>query len=235
MDEAVLPVEAVSPGVLAEYVYRAEAKLPPADAQEYMWRVRREAAALPDVTTAPVSFQPSTTSAFDALRLPDLPPCPTGCGLSDAHEMQVLAEFADARQYLVHVEASHTVPRSMVVPKLGDEDGWRKVFAVTPPTVGMLLQMDQIMTRRLLHTMLHWLEDSDDTHPPRLSRLRGAWVYALLARLDKPLLADMDACVREIFRWCWHARDVLASTGDDVDTLNVVLCVCGFFGQGEGA
>ena len=232
MDDAVLPVDAVSPEVLAEYTYRANAQLPPADAQEYLWRVRHEAAALPDVTAVAIaSLPPPAPTTIHDIFLPDLLPFPADRGLTAAQAMEITSDFADVRQYLVHVETSYSIPRTMVVPKLGDEDGWRKVFASTPPHVRTLVQMDQIMTRRLLHTMLHWLED-DDVDVPALSRLRAVWLYALLARLDKPLLADMDACVRDIFRWCWRARSLAPSTAN-IDALNAVLCICGFFGQGE--
>ncbi|OQR96344.1 hypothetical protein THRCLA_07312 [Thraustotheca clavata] len=228
MEGAVLPVVTATPEVLALYKFRFDANLPPSDAQEYLWRVRQEAETIPDITTVPIDKItktleiPSVSDTF----LPELPPCSTEKQLGEAESMEILSEFADIRQYLVHIEASYNIPRRMQVCKLSDEDGWRRIFQSTAPHVNILLQMDQIMTRKLLHTMLHWIEED----AINLSRLRGVWIYALLARLDKPLLAEMDACVRDIFRWCWKMRNLVDG---DVETLNVILCICSFFGQGE--
>ncbi|KAF0718336.1 Aste57867_1755 [Aphanomyces stellatus] len=244
----VLPVADVSPEVLCEYEARAAAQCPPADAQEYMWRVRFEAASLPDITNAHVVVAHPTPNTLRALFLPELPPFPTQLALSSAARMQVLSEFADLRQYLIHVEATLVARPSRLdnldFPKMSEEAQWRAFFRKNPPAVKVLLQMDQVLTQRLLHTMMNWLDDDNsedevadgaatgaDT-PPRFSRLRAVWLYGLLARLEKPLVADMDACVRQIFRWCWMTRST-ALTTTERESLNVLVCICDFFGQGE--
>ncbi|ETV95795.1 hypothetical protein H310_10850 [Aphanomyces invadans] len=239
MDASVLPVADVPAAVLREYQARAAAQCPPTDAQEYMWRVRMEAASIPDVTTASVTIASVQPNTLQALFLPSLPPYPAHLALSRAARMQVLAEFADLRQYLAHVEAT-LVARpirldNVPFPKMSEEAQWRAFFLRHPPTVKVLLQMDQVLTQRLLQTVAHWLDDST---APSLSRLRAVWAYGLLARLEKPLVADMDACVRQIFRWCWdmrhkHHSATAVDNTHERDSLNVLICICDFFGQGD--
>ncbi|RHY01832.1 hypothetical protein DYB36_008852 [Aphanomyces astaci] len=239
MDNGVLPVADVPADVLREYQARAAAQCPPTDAQEYMWRVRFEAASIPDITTSAVvipSVQPNT---LQKLFLPTLPPFPVHLTLSPAARMQVLSEFADLRQYLTYVEATlaarPTRLDNIPFPKMSDEAHWRAFFLENAPTVKVLLQMDQVLTQRLLHTMVHWMDDDQDGAAETMSRLRAVWTYGLLARLEKPLVADMDACVRQIFRWCWDLRHRNQARNDhrERSSLNVLVCICDFFGQGE--
>jgi Survival motor neuron (SMN) interacting protein 1 (SIP1) len=49
------------------------------------------------------------------------------------------------------------------------------------PTVSLLLQFDQVLALKLLHHHAAWL------HSKQLSKARAAWIYALLARLTKPV------------------------------------------------
>ncbi|CAK4627287.1 hypothetical protein LEN26_014672 [Aphanomyces euteiches] len=239
MDEnqGVLPVANIPLDVVREYKARVAAQFPPADAQEYMWRVRNEAASLPDVTTADVVIAQPKPNTLQALFLPTLPPFPAHLALSPAARMQVLSEFADLRQYLNYVEATLVARQdrldNLTFPKMSEEAQWRAFFTANSPAVKVLLQMDQVLTQRLLYTMLNWLEDTDNAEDiPRVSRLRAVWLYGLLARLEKPLVAEMDACVRDIFRWCWIARDT-TPTDSERECLNVLVCICDFFGQGE--
>jgi gem associated protein 2 len=53
------------------------------------------------------------------------------------------------------------------------------------PIVPLLLQMDQVMIRAVLHHLVFFL-----TEGFRLSEQHAAWIYALLARLEKPIHRD---------------------------------------------
>jgi Survival motor neuron (SMN) interacting protein 1 (SIP1) len=53
----------------------------------------------------------------------------------------------------------------------------------TAPSVSLLLQFDQVLALKLLHHHAAWL------HSKQLSKARAAWIYALLARLTKPVSA----------------------------------------------
>jgi len=80
------------------------------------------------------------------------------------------------------------------------------VYAVgTPPTPSLLLQFDQVMTQRVLSHHVQWLDTRS------LSVTRAAWIYALLARLEKPLFQDTVAVLRHLYRVCCQQRLALSS------------------------
>lgn len=87
---------------------------------------------------------------------------------------------------------------------------------------------------------------------------RGRWLYALLARLEKPLYRETAASIRQLYRRCCALRHQLSLTSDSVAlapqstgdaesdansavkfqntlaSLNVLISICGsYFGQGE--
>jgi len=92
-----------------------------------------------------------------------------------------------------------------------------------------------------------------------LTPARGRWLYALLARTEKPLHRDTASSIRQLYRRCCALRYQLSLTSgavplastasansaeDDANTavkfqnelasLNVLISICGsYFGQGE--
>ncbi|CAH0480849.1 unnamed protein product [Peronospora belbahrii] len=99
----------------------------------------------------------------------------------------------------------------------------------TPPHLRLLLQFDQVLTRRLLDYHATWLSDE----VMLLSRARAVWIYALLARLDKHVHAGVAATIRQILRRCWTLRCNLEAPSDiQLKSLNILIVITGcFFGQ----
>eukprot|EP00586_Coscinodiscus_wailesii_P023485 CAMPEP_0172520214 /NCGR_PEP_ID=MMETSP1066-20121228/291874_1 /TAXON_ID=671091 /ORGANISM="Coscinodiscus wailesii, Strain CCMP2513" /LENGTH=354 /DNA_ID=CAMNT_0013302935 /DNA_START=74 /DNA_END=1139 /DNA_ORIENTATION=- len=96
------------------------------------------------------------------------------------------------------------------------------------PTTKLLLQMDQVMTRRVL---LHHIDYICDGWC--LTEKRLAWVYALLARLEKPLHRDDDALLRRFLRECCRERAKMTERGKVLASLNVIIAIVGvYFEQG---
>ncbi|ETN17391.1 hypothetical protein PPTG_05204 [Phytophthora nicotianae INRA-310] len=120
---------------------------------------------------------------------------------------------------------------------MSDEEGWIGFFfgkpgtelSATPPHLRLLLQFDQVLTRRLLDYHAAWL--SEEMTP--LSRARAVWIYALLARLDKPVHASVAATIRQILRRCWTLRSELEAPPEiQLKSLNILIVIAGdFFGQ----
>ncbi|GLD94281.1 hypothetical protein PINS_up002892 [Pythium insidiosum] len=225
MMAAALPVDDESVDVEA-ILQRMKQGIPPADVQEYLWRVRLEAEGIPDVVVAtnvdPRQYDVKQTAnmpaidAFEAVVDPAMEP-------ADEWRQNLLAEFAELRQLIArwqeigppNVESDATDPSQAVplrtnVPRMNDQDGWHTFFFGrtpndseptdsapldhgTPPHLRLLLQFDQVLTRRLLAYHTNWLEDMS-----ALSRARAVWIYALLARLDKPAHADVAAMLRQL-------------------------------------
>lgn len=268
MMAAVLPVEgedAVDVRAIVERMQRGE---PPADVQEYLWRVRIEAEGIPDVVVADVDPR-----RFDSQQTANMPSIPELAAVDERLQPSVewkrelLADFAELRQLIVRWEAIGppktevlrggelpTVVARTNVPRMSDEDGWGVFFFGkasasdsqegsdgsenagrrdgTAPHLRLLLQFDQVLTRRLLEYHAGWLDSVES-----LSRARAVWVYALLARLDKPVHAEVAATIRQLLRRCWQLRNELGAQWGDGDsarelrlkTLNVLITVTGEF------
>jgi survival of motor neuron protein-interacting protein 1 len=91
----------------------------------------------------------------------------------------------------------------------------------------LIIQLDQVITRRLLEYQTEWLESEE------LSRARAVWIYALLARLDKPVYANVAATIRQLLRRCWELRGKIKDGKDTrLKPLNVIITLTGeFFSQ----
>eukprot|EP00581_Thalassiosira_minuscula_P014926 CAMPEP_0183730484 /NCGR_PEP_ID=MMETSP0737-20130205/32983_1 /TAXON_ID=385413 /ORGANISM="Thalassiosira miniscula, Strain CCMP1093" /LENGTH=510 /DNA_ID=CAMNT_0025962999 /DNA_START=9 /DNA_END=1541 /DNA_ORIENTATION=+ len=70
------------------------------------------------------------------------------------------------------------------------------------PTTSLLLQLDQVLTRRVFHHHVHYL--CEWNFP--LSKSRAAWMYALLARMEKPWHREECCAVRSVLRECCRRR-----------------------------
>ncbi|KAE8906154.1 hypothetical protein PF005_g6823 [Phytophthora fragariae] len=234
---------------------RMQQGLPPQDVQEYLWRVRIEAEGIPDVVVAP-DIDPRQFDAQQTRNMPTL----QSFGLEDTDperipddkwKRELLADFAELRQLIARWEAigppkaeTRTADSVLTeilrtkVPRMSDEDGWIAFFfgkpgaeaSATPPHLRLLLQFDQVLTRRLLDYHAAWLSEEEATP---LSRARAVWIYALLARLDKPVHANVAATIRQILRRCWTLRSGLEAPSEiQLKSLNILIVIAGdFFGQ----
>ncbi|ETI34436.1 hypothetical protein L914_18328 [Phytophthora nicotianae] len=254
MMAAALPVEGEEAVDVQLIRRRMQQGLPPQDVQEYLWRVRLEAEGIPDVVVAP-DVDPRQ---FDAQQTSNMPKLQT-FGLEETDpkrtpdnkwKRDLLADFAELRQLIARWEAIGAPKAETVrdgdtpieilrtkVPRMSDEKGWIGFFfgkpgtelSATPPHLRLLLQFDQVLTRRLLDYHAAWL--SEEMTP--LSRARAVWIYALLARLDKPVHASVAATIRQILRRCWTLRSELEAPPEiQLKSLNILIVIAGdFFGQ----
>ncbi len=62
------------------------------------------------------------------------------------------------------------------------------------PLLHVVLRFDQVYTRQLLNYLIQY------TEAHTLSQPLALWLYALLARLDKPILADTAAMLKALYR-----------------------------------
>jgi hypothetical protein len=73
------------------------------------------------------------------------------------------------------------------------------------PTTSLLCQFDQIIVRRVISHHLHYI-----TEGYRMSVQRGKWMYALLARLEKPLHRDEASSLSSLLRELCRLRSELS-------------------------
>lgn len=93
------------------------------------------------------------------------------------------------------------------------------------PSTQLILQMDQVMIRRVLDHHLHWIENDWP-----ISKQRGSWVYALLARLEKPLHREDAAMLRRLLKTMCQRRNVENDT-QSIASINVLLAITGRYFQ----
>ncbi len=70
-----------------------------------------------------------------------------------------------------------------------------------PPLLGIVLRMDDVRVRAVLEELSEHMDDAEE-----LPRALAAWLYALLARLEKPIDADTSSAVRSLYRSCARIR-----------------------------
>jgi hypothetical protein len=132
--------------------------------------------------------------------------------------------YPDTNHALVHL------PEGELPPWTGAED--------VPPSTTLLLQLDQVLTQRVLGYHVDWLQDR------ALTSGSGQWIYGLLSRLEKPVAQATVAVIRQLYRRCCALRCTLAaqhSFGEasssfeaDLAALNILISISGaYFGQGE--
>lgn len=103
------------------------------------------------------------------------------------------------------------------------------------PTISLLLQMDQVMIRRVLGHLVHYVREGWSAACPQ----RAAWIYALLARLERPIHRDDAAMLFGLLKTLTRARAENKATEKlervDLAQLNVLIAIVGiYFEQGGG-
>lgn len=75
----------------------------------------------------------------------------------------------------------------------------------------------------------------EEACPNGLPLLRGQWLFALAARLEKPLHPEVGAALRAVLRHCCKLRSGVAGAADPLlPLLNVLIVTAGaYFGQDE--
>jgi survival of motor neuron protein-interacting protein 1 len=118
------------------------------------------------------------------------------------------------------------------------EEAWKKSLPEKGynPTTSLLLQMDQVMIRRVLGHLVHFVQEGWN---PVIEQ-RSLWFYALLARLERPLHRDDAALLYRLLRTLTLQRANLSAKELQNDQLslsklNVLIAVVGiYFEQGCG-
>jgi survival of motor neuron protein-interacting protein 1 len=101
------------------------------------------------------------------------------------------------------------------------------------PSVRLLLQMDQVLVRRVLSHLSYYIREGWSPLTPQ----RSAWIYALLARLEKPVHRDDAAILFGLLKMFTKARSKLKPVDDErskLAKLNALIVLIGiYFEQGR--
>jgi gem associated protein 2 len=122
---------------------------------------------------------------------------------------------------------------------------WRRPGAIPreghAPSVSLICQMDQVMIRRVLSHLSYYVREGWSPATPQ----KSAWIYSLLARLERPIHRDDAANLFGLLKKLTQLRATLmvrdddgTSTGGDRTDLarvNVLILLIGvYFEQGGG-
>lgn len=101
-----------------------------------------------------------------------------------------------------------------------------------PPSVTLICQMDQVLVRRILSHICYYISQGW-----QLSAQRVSWIYALLARLEKPVHRDDASTLFGLLKVLTMMRSTLdisaSGSGNDLSRLNMLITLVGiYFEQG---
>jgi len=156
--------------------------------------------------------------------------------VSTAEDLAVVSSSTHLHNVAATEATSTPVASVSVSGSTVTDSATRPLPEAVQPSPSLLMQFDQVLTQRVLAHNIRWLKNS------RLANRQAVWLYALLARLEKPLFQDTAAMVRELYRHCCIERARLPETFSDSDdmeaslaALNLIITITGsYFGQGEG-
>jgi len=100
-------------------------------------------------------------------------------------------------------------------------------------TTGLLLQLDQVMVRRILGHLTYYCETSNTNI---ILPQHASWLYALMARLERPIHRDDAVSLYSLLKSLTSKRaNIAAANRNEIATLNVLIAVVGiYFEQGGG-
>ncbi|KAK7905271.1 hypothetical protein WMY93_017878 [Mugilogobius chulae] len=202
----------------------------------------------PDVVVAQIDPKKLTKKQTVNASVSNCHIAPKGFCPSLSWQQRQVSTFSDVRQSIAK-NRSHwsrqTLDDNVIMPKVTDEDGWRRFclgrkicsdsffnadtnltseldFSQVgfPPFLSIVSRLNQSTVLGVLEILISWFEEKDFI--PQL----GRWLYALLACLEKPLIPEAHSSIRQLARRCAHLRSTLGSQDDEkLPALNLLICL----------
>ncbi|KAM4541614.1 gem-associated protein 2 [Odontesthes bonariensis] len=230
---------------------------PPRNPQEYLRQVQLEASLCPEVVVAQIDPKKLRRKQTVNASVAGCDAAPEGFSPSLRWQQLQVSNFSDVRQSITKNRrhwSSHTLDDNVQMPKLTDEEGWKrfclgeKVYLGTtsgltaaeepaldygkvgfPPFLSIVSRFNQSTVLMVLDILISWFEEQE--FAPQL----GRWLYALLVCLEKPLLPEAHSSIRQLARRCAQLRSMLDSQEDErLPALNLLIClVARYFEQND--
>ena len=208
--------------------------VPPSSGEDYLRRVRLEAAQFPLVSVAsarPVLTPraPSASPSASSLLLPPRPVTPRALLPSAAWQDSFVADFASMRLEIARrgPPPASTLPPSF--PGVRDEGAWRALLrrparASDAPALTFVARLDQPSILSLLEIHTDFLAGQADSDA--VSEMQSQWLMALLLRMDTLLTADASTVLRSLCRACQARRLALKPEAkEQLSALNIIITV----------
>ena len=181
---------------------------------------------------ASLSFSPSTT------------PAPSVATLE--WEKSTIVTFHETSSYFskcfengVGAKVGAVSGERVALPRMKDRASWSAHFASNPPSIRVILQFDQMMCRKVLSHLISLVdveeeeeeeEEEEDDYEKIVNgwtHQRGLWLYAMLARVERPLDDSNSSSVRMLWRCCVRELAMEEKTDEGVKTpIRVVELLC---------
>ncbi|KAJ1891215.1 gem (nuclear organelle) associated protein 2 [Coemansia sp. S17] len=204
----------------------------PESGEQYMLRVRMEAASIPNVVVANNRHQILLTS--NPGKRPLVASNPVGHPLPPDSVAQPNAEwlshfehyFARQRHHFRTALSATNIPANPDIPGIGQLREWRsycyEIRAGSCQMLATLAHIDQPMAMRLLKWMTTWLSKD------QLRRVEAIWMWYLLLSLDSLLDHEDTHALRELCRTLLRIRSIIATNftparGEEVAALNILI------------
>ncbi|XP_040916807.1 gem-associated protein 2 [Toxotes jaculatrix] len=231
---------------------------PPRTPQEYLRQVQLEASLCPEVVVAQIDPKKLKKKQTVNVSVAGCQAAPMGFCPSLSWQQRQVSNFSDVRQSITKNRkhwSSHSLDDNVLMPKLTDEEGWKKfclgenIYLGTsscdtdtepqpaldyskvgfPPFLSIVSRLNQSTVLMVLEVLISWFEER-----PFVPQL-GRWLYALLACLEKPLLPEAHSSIRQLARRCAQLRSTLESQEDEnLPALNLLIClVARYFEQND--
>ncbi|XP_059209544.1 gem-associated protein 2 [Centropristis striata] len=227
---------------------------PPRNPREYLRQVQLEASLCPEVVVAQIDPKKLKKKQTIHASVAGCHAAPVGFCPSLSWQQHQVSNFSDVRQSITKNRihwSSHTLDDNVQMPKLTDEEGWKrfclgeKVYlghtdaepepaldyskVGFPPFLSIVSRLNQSTVLMVLETLICWFEEHDFV--PQL----GRWLYGLLACLEKPLLPEAHSSIRQLARRSAQLRSTLESQEDEkLPALNLLIClVARYFEQND--
>jgi len=221
----------------------------PASGQDYLKRVIIEARKCEPVVTANIDSKKLKTQTIQYTNDSGCPPAPEEYLPTKEWQQDQIGHFSELRtklvQYIAHSKKSGKAARPKNLPSIDKEEEWSDFCygtasasdetcitpdrKGTPPLVSIIISLNQYQVETLLEYNIRWLEEKE------FSQQRGQWLYALLAKLEKPLIPEVCSLLRDLARICSTARaDIPSQESPLLPQLNLLICLVGrYFDQSD--
>jgi len=126
--------------------------------------------------------------------------------------------------------------REMDSEEEGQEEENVEISPGQMPSTTVMCGMRPSLVVRVLEHFAGWVEDMGGLGGDH--ERAGAWLYSLLARLEKPLHPDVGSAIRTLAHVCSRQRKELAAGQQEdvkaLNTLSLIIClVAKYFGQAD--
>ncbi|XXQ38412.1 Gem-associated protein 2 [Plasmodiophora brassicae] len=209
-------------------VVRTTGDAPPASADEYLLRVRMEARRIPFVVSKPV---PADVKVKAGVRVVPrcVPMSPSASMPRPDWAVRFAVRFAELRQSLARVIARFGIEEHAEgLPHSNNASAWRARFVDESrlPSLSEIAALDQVRTRSILRHLAGVVRCDTSSTCAAVPEPVVIWIWSALLRLDKPLLPDTAATLRELYRSIATRRaNADPSNHQSVALFNIVLTI----------